>query len=454
MVVGGDMSVHLSTLHIRWFVRRWGLLVLLLPCLLALIGCDNTAPTQTPTPSIPVVIIPTPTLLPEELRSSIFEEVWGTVKNKYLYKDYRGVNWLALHDEYKPRALQAGSNEEFYTTIKDMVERLDDNHSGYWTPAEVREQDASASGRTDYAGIGITVQMEDDSEVVLLVYPGSPAEAAGLRRRDRITAVDGQPLRDPENTPGRIRGPVGTSVTLTVQSPGQAPRDIAIVRQHITSSENPIITQLNGDPAIGYLVISSFWQGDMDTRVEQALLNFTRRLADQDTPLKGLVIDLRGNKGGYITVTEGIVGQFMEGLLGTRRLNDSHQYSSEGLFQVVAVKGKLFNQLKSIPLVVLIDDHTGSSAEVFAAALQSKGRAKVIGTRSAGNIESLTAYDFSDGSRLHLATAYIELWDGTNLEGKGITPDVTIDVDWSSYPEKDDPHILEAVKTIQEAAGN
>ena len=452
------MSVLPSTLHIRHFATRCWPLGLVLLSLLLLIGCDTPTPTQTPiaTPTLAARAesSATATLLPEDTRDLIFEEVWGTVEREYLYEDFRGVDWLKLHDEYKPKALQANSVDEFYAAIKEMVEVLKDDHSRYFAPWEAREQDTFNSGNADYAGIGIVVIEEDNSELVEYVYTGSPAERAGLKRRDRITAVDGQPLVNVKTVSGGIRGPVGTPVKLTVLSPGQAPRDVTIVRQHITGAVTPTLLQLDTDPSIGYLIITTFWLEDMDKRVEEALLDFTNRLAKEGTTLKGLIIDVRGNEGGYGLPTHGVLGQFMEGKIGTTRHRSRTDEYSGDLDTRYVQRGRLFSRFEETPLVVLIDGDTQSNGEVFAVALQSKGRAKVVGTRSAGNTETVTPYNFRDGSRLWLAIAYFELWDGTNLEGLGVTPDVTIDVDWTSYTEIDDPHILEAVKIIQQATGN
>lgn len=442
-------SVLLSTWqHVRRLSRRLWPLFMVTLCLPALLGCDTPTPRQDPSPVVPIDISPTPTLLPVEARNAIFEEVWGTVDRNYYSLDQgKGAHWLKLHNEHKQRATQARNADEFYDAIKEMVEQLKDDHSGYLTPWEAREEDAYRSGNTDYAGIGILVQPDADSRFILYVFPGSPAEKTGLQRRDRITAIDGQPLEDAETALDRVRGPAGTPVRLTVQSPGQPPRAVTIVRQHITGGENPTLTALGSDSSIGYLVVPGFSVQDMDRKVERILLDFTNGLANEGKTLKGLIIDLRSNAGGYGTVTHGILGQFMEGNIG--RTNGNDNYTHDSSVRRVS-RGRLFDRLGSTPLVVLVNEHTESNGEVFAAALQSKGRAKVVGTRSAGNTEKVTDYNFSDGSRLWLATAYFTLWDGTNLEGKGVTPDVVIDVDWAAYAEKEDPHIVEAIRLIEE----
>jgi C-terminal processing protease CtpA/Prc len=100
--------------------------------------------------------------------------------------------------------------------------------------------------------------------------------------------------------------------------------------------------------------------------------------------------------------------------------------------------------------VVLVDEGSESASEMMTAALQYAGRAQVVGVPSAGNTETVFPYDFDDGSRLWLAEEGFQLPDGTTLEGTGVIPEEQIDVDWSEYPESDDPHILKAIELIED----
>jgi C-terminal processing protease CtpA/Prc len=95
-----------------------------------------------------------------------------------------------------------------------------------------------------------------------------------------------------------------------------------------------------------------------------------------------------------------------------------------------------------------VDKNTESAAEVLAANLQARGRARIVGSTSMGNTEDTYYYNLDDGSRLWIAEAAYSLPDGTNLEGKGVVPDSNVDVDWTSYPEAADPQILKAVDGI------
>ncbi|MEO8288360.1 MAG: S41 family peptidase [Chloroflexota bacterium] len=380
---------------------------------------------------------PTPTLLPKAERVSIFEDVWTTVKENYLYPDFHGADWQALHDKYLPLATAATTSDDFYQQISDMVDELGDDHSRYLSPSQAKEEDDLQSGNANYVGVGILSSPTDKALMVVFVFPGSPAEKAGLKRRDKIIAVDGQPFNDPRTDPSRIRGPKGSTVRLTVISPGEPQRDISIVRGTITGGIEPTVSRLSVEPTIGYLIIPDLWTDDMGARVAGDL----KDLLDDGKPLNGLIVDLRGNGGGFRTVLEDILGEFVSGEVG-KFFNQKEEHP------FVIRKGDLNDRLKNVPVVVLVDKGSESYAEVLAGALQAKGRVKVVGVPSAGNTETIYRYDFDDQSRLWVAQESFKLPDGTNLEGRGVIPDVTIDKDWTEYSEKDDPHILAAIQLL------
>jgi len=374
--------------------------------------------------------------MPLTERNELFKEVWSTVNDRYLYADFRGVDWNKTREEYAQRISKVGSAAEFYTVMSEMVGLLKDQHSRYISPEEAKDEDDLNRGDTSYAGIGILSKYESDSALVVLVFPGSPAAEAGLQRRDRILAIDGNAIRgDGDVSP--IRGPAGTDVRLTVRSPGEQLREITITRRAVTGKITASSSRLEVDGSIGYLLIPSLWADDMSEQVEEHLDELL-----QGPPLKGLVIDLRANEGGWRPVLTGILGQFVAGE------DVGHFYSQGSDYQIEIERGNLYARLKDVPLVVLVDSNSQSYAEVLPAALQASGRAKVVGTKTAGNTETIYSYNFPDGSRLWVAQEGFKLPDGTNLEGRGVIPDIAIDVDWTQYPLKTDPHVLKAVELL------
>jgi carboxyl-terminal processing protease len=381
---------------------------------------------------------PTPTLMPISARRAIFEEVWQTVEDNYIYEDFNGVDWSEIHDEYELKVLAVSSAPEFYDLISAMVAELGDEHSRYLSPLEAEEEDDLMQGTTNYVGIGILATREDTAMTVVYVFPGSPAEEAGLKRRDRITAIDGEPIVDAQNAPSKIRGPEGTTVTLTIRSPGETSRDVEVERRTITGQIEPSGHRLASNPEIGYLIIPDLFLEEMDQLVESELRDLLR-----GEPLEGLVIDVRGNGGGLRTVMRNILGHFITGNAGT-----FYTKTENRPFNIP--KGRLYDQLEPVPVVVLIDGGTESAAEWLAGAIQAKDRAKVVGVTSAGNTETVYPYDLTDGSRLWVAQESFKLPDGTALEGRGVVPDVEVDLDWSAFSEEKDPHIMEAVKLLKQ----
>ncbi|MEO5951115.1 MAG: S41 family peptidase [Chloroflexia bacterium] len=382
---------------------------------------------------------PTPTLMPQTVRLDLFEQVWDTVDTHYLYRDFRGLDWQAQHDKYQALVKSAKTSTEYYDEISTMVSDLKDDHSRYLSPAAAREEDDLQSGNANYVGVGIISSPLDKSVLVIFVFKNSPAEKAGLKRRDQIVAIDGKPLEDPTNISNVIRGPAGTTVTLTVVSPGQAERDIPIVRGKITGAIVPTASRLEKEPGIGYLIIPDLFTNNMGDLVEKEL----NSLLVGKPKLTGLVIDLRGNGGGFRTVLEQILGFFIEGDVGTF-------FDANNSYPLTITASAIQSKLKDIPVVILTDGGAESYAEVLAASIQEKGRAKVVGVHSAGNTETIYQYNFDDGSRLWCAQEGFKRLDGSNLEGTGVIPDYVIDVEWTSYPESEDPHILKAIELIKQ----
>jgi carboxyl-terminal processing protease len=319
------------------------------------------------------------------------------------------------------------------------VSALNDGHSRYLSPQDAREEDALQQGNADYVGIGVLSSPETNTLSIIFVFPGSPAEKAGLLRRDKITAVDGIPIKNAATDQSRIRGPAGSTVTVTVQSPEQPPRDVSIVRGKISGGIVPTGSRVATDPTIGLLIIPDLWTDDMGTRVHSDL----QTMLQDPTPLQGLILDLRGNGGGFRTVLESILSDFVTGQVG--------QFSNQkGHTPLVIGKSNLYDRLKNVAVVVLIDQGSESYTEVLSGILQAKGRAKVVGVTSAGNTETIYSYNFTDGSRLWVAEESFQLPNGTNLEGRGVIPDVTVKQDWTAFTEKDDPDILEAIQLLKQ----
>jgi len=389
----------------------------------------TAAPTEEPTVEPPTTI-PTPELLSAEERRQIFEEIWRTVKQHYLYADFHGLNWDAMRDEYEPRAESDEAQEAFYGDMAEMVARLDDHHSRFLPPSAAQAQDATASGYEVTVGIGVVTQPKPDGAFIQMVFPDSPAARADLRPRDRIIAVNGRPYVAED---GDLQGAAGTTVRLNVVRPGEKPRDVLLVRQEIQGHIVPTYRRFPGD--IGYISIPTLWVNDMDEQVSGALTELVA-----DGRLRGLILDVRANGGGWSKVLSGILSHFTRGQVG--------MFFDQRHVRPLVVETPAGPDLRGLPLVVLVDNDTASYAELLAAILQREDHALVVGTPTAGNTETIYAYTLKDGSRLWLAQEGFRLQNSVNLEGKGVQPDSTVDVDWTRYSEDDDPQLLEALRLL------
>jgi carboxyl-terminal processing protease len=392
-------------------------------------------PATTPAPPTAIVAQPTPTLptLDENGRAALFDQVWDLVANHYLYADWGGVDWVAAKERYRPAALAADTPAQFYDALAGMVDELRDHHSRFENPQETFKRQAQASGTDVYVGVGILTVPIAEGLLVTGVYPGSAAAEAGIQRRDIIVTVDGQPV---DGSNATISGPDGSIVALEVFTPGGEQRVINVQRRAVVAQLVPE-AYLLPDTRIGYLLLPTFWADDTIDRSTAAI---ERLLADNGR-LDGLIVDLRGNGGGWRYVLEGLLANFASGEVGSF-------YNARGSTPLTITSGPLYDQLLDVPLVVLVDRDTESYAEVFAAALQASGRADVVGVNTAGNTETIFAYDLSDGSRLWVAQEGFKLPDGANLEGRGVLPDRSISVDWARFSERRDPHINKAIELI------
>jgi C-terminal peptidase prc len=387
-------------------------------------------PTEAPTDVPPATATPTPAMLAFEDRRQILEEVWRTVKEKYLYPDFHGLDWNAIHEEYRARLEEEQTRDQFYAMMVEMVARLDDQHSRFEPPAIALIENARTSNDQSTVGIGVLTKPRPDGAFIQIVFPDSPAARAELAPRDRIIAVDGRPYSIED---GDLLGEAGTSVRLTVVRPGAKLRDVVLTRQEVQNHIVPSYRRFPGD--IGYVSIPTLWVNDMDEQVNGALTDLVA-----EGRLNGLILDVRANNGGWSYVLSGLLSHFVRGQVGA--------FVNRSRLRPLEVPPPAGPDLRRLPLVVLMDHETASYAELLAAILQHEDHALVVGTQSAGNTETIYATTLSDGSRLWLAEEAFRLQNGVNLEGVGVQPDSTVDIDWTHYSEDDDPQLLEALRLL------
>jgi carboxyl-terminal processing protease len=222
---------------------------------------------------------------------------------------------------------------------------------------------------------------------------------------------------------------------LTVQSPGEAPRDVMLLRYTIRGNvpiDARLVATTDGSK-IGYIFIPSFYDESLPEQIKNALSEFG--------PLDGLILDLRMNGGGTSTVTYPILSYFIDGRLG--------QYESRDSARPLDIEADEVQNSQTVPLVVMVGRDTASFGEIFAGVLQDAGRAQVVGETTLGNVELLNSYSFEDGSLVWLATErFISAFSDANWEETGIIPDVQAFAEWDTFSFETDPSITAAVELI------
>ena len=384
--------------------------------------------------------VPDPGVVAEQL--SIFDELWSAVKEQYLYEDLNGLDWEEIRGEYTDRIKSGLEADEFYLSMDELIFRLGDNHSRYLNPQQVAEEQAKYAGKQDYAGIGIILApiQERKHATVVLTFPGGPAEKAGIKPRDSIYSVDGTPILDEQGSlRDLIRGPEGTRVKLTVETPGQNLREINLTRRRI-SGPLPVPYTVISTPQgqrIGYVFLVTFADSTISTQIEDAIKSMNR-----NAPLDGMILDNRQNEGGASTVLTETLGFFTGGLLG--------HFISRQEEAPLEVEGREISNSQNLPLVVLVGRYTYSYGEIFAGILQDMGRAFLIGETTTGNVETLTGFNLTDGSRAWIAYKSFRPLNQPekDWEASGIVPDLNVQANWDEHTLVNDPLIVKSLEYL------
>ena len=308
--------------------------------------------------------------------------------------------------------LPVDDGELIESAVRGMVGSLDP-YSAYLDRDEYDEIRLSTSG--SYPGIGVEVSAEENGIMVLRTIGDSPAARAGIRSGDMIVRIDNRPVElDVEAAIDQMRGPAGTTVTLSLRRPGATDVfDLALARDHV---EVHSVARAALEPGYGYLRIASFTD-TTPADVERAIGDFS---AEQRAPLKGLVIDLRNNPGGVLESAVEVADSFLErGVIVT-----ADGRSPEARFRMDATPGDL---LRGARLVVLVNGGSASAAEILAGALRDQKRATLVGRRTYGKGSVQTVIPLANGRALKLTTSYYSTPSGAVINERGIAPDVLVE---------------------------
>lgn len=313
-----------------------------------------------------------------------------------------------------------------YGAIKGMLSSLDP-HSSFMTPNSYKEMQIDTKG--EFGGLGIQIAIKDNLLTVIAPIEDTPAYRLGVKAGDKIIKIDDESTKDMSihDAVSKLRGPKGTSVTITVIRKGlDESLDITIVRDiiKIKSVKSRII-----DDDIGYVRLLQFQQ-----KTSEDLENAIKKL--EKSEITSLILDLRNNPGGLLNASVDIVSQFLP--------------SGK---TVVSIKGREGNETTfdssdrddhfQYNMIVLVNEGSASASEIVAGALQDWDRALILGTKTFGKGSVQTVIPLSDGSAIRLTTARYYTPNGTSIQTTGITPDIIVNTDTKTGNGMNHPVIRE-----------
>ena len=328
-------------------------------------------------------------------------------------------------------------NDLLEAAIKGMTQSLNDPYTVFMNADEYNSFVEQSEGH--FVGIGAQLGIKDDKVTVVAPLEDSPAEKAGLKAGDVILKVDGTEITEPnvEKTVSMIKGEQGDSVTLTISREGSEYQDITIIRDvvKVVSVKGELI-----DGNIGYIQMSSF--------DEDVAENFKEKIVElKNQGMKGMILDLRGNPGGYLTEAVKVASQFIpKGDIVTYTID---KYGNKQESKSVG------GEAQGMPLVILIDGGSASASEVVTGALRDYESGTIVGTTSFGKGVVQQLIEFSDGSGgLKVTTSKYYTPNGENIHKIGIKPDIEVEIpDEISQKEYDrsiDPQFKKALEVIKE----
>jgi carboxyl-terminal processing protease len=361
----------------------------------------------------------------------LYQTVWWQIRAGF-YDQSRLTRWKRWRHRFDKKI---HSPEDGMTHVKTMLKSLGDTYTCLLTPADVNH--FTGTYQAEYAGVGADLVFRHGIYRMSQVHPNGPAKKAGLRPKDVLQAIDGKPAgkMDMVEVRSLIRGEVGTRVKLTVLR-GSETIDISIVRARMTQNSVSTVMLPNN---IGYIKLSDFEQKGVPGKVSRAL--------ERMKQCRGLVLDLRANEGGDHQYFVRIAALFLEkGKLMS--LRGRIPGSDEKIEKVISLSRRRIVSVMSdgdrmqsrrrrcvagrdMPLVVLVDHGSTSSAELLAAALRENGRAVLVGTKTFGKGISQGWLPVSGGATLSLSmyTAHTPSghWMGDAQKHRfGLVPDVVV----------------------------
>lgn len=367
--------------------------------------------------------------------TDLYDNVWRLINNKFVDQSNNQQDWAKWRHKYDN---QIRTNEDAYVAINTMVASLNDPYTKFLDPKEFAEETSSIKG--SLKGIGIQIAVKDGKLMVIAPIEDTPAEKAGLLADDEILEIDGVSTKGitVDKAADKIRGKEGTQVTLLVKRKDNPPKKYIITRAEIEiksiSQKLPTDVKLPND--FCYIRLSSFISRNAATEFGTILNN--------NKDKKGFIIDLRSNPGGLLTNAIYISDMFLDGGTIVSTVDrDGYKETQRASAGVYTKK----------PVVVLINKGSASASEIFSGAMKDNHRAVIIGEQSFGKglVQEINKLPYESGINITIQKYLTP--NGTDINKKGITPDIEVKLTEEDVKNKNDLQLKKAIEVLNKMTG-
>ncbi len=364
--------------------------------------------------------------------AELYDDVWKIVSKKYYDPTNNSQDWEKWRYRYDNKLK---TKEDAYVAIETMLSSLNDPYTRFLDPKEFSEETQSIKG--SLKGIGTQIGIRDGELVIIAPLEDSPAERAGLLADDKILEINGESTKgiSIDAAADKIRGEKGTTVTLLIQRKGVPNKTYSVVRDEIevksVSCKPPFeTTKIPND--IQYIRLSSFISKNAASEIESILTN--------SSGMKGFIIDLRSNPGGLLTNAIYISDMLLKGGVIVSTVDrDNYKTTTRAHFQQVTDK----------PIVVLINKGSASASEILSGALKDNHRATIIGEQSFGKGLVQEINRLPDEAGMNITIQRYLTPSGRDINKKGITPDIVVELTKENVDAKDDVQLKKAIEILE-----